>query len=167
MRDQMEVERLWCLHSDEVHSFVRRRVGCAQLAEDITSEVFVTVARSLERDSAADIQAGFLFTVARRRIVDSWRRRERTQRLVERCGDSMTVEMRGDDATASSSLIDLGWLDGVPDRQRTALVLRYVGELSVGEVADRMGESYGAVESLLARGRRSARRLAGDVPLAV
>jgi len=166
MRGQVEVERLWILHADEVHAFVRRRVGCSQLAEDITSEVFVTVARSFETNAEVDIHAGFLFTVARRRIVDSWRQRERGLRLVEQCGRSLIVGDAGDEQATLEGLMDLEWLDRMPARQRTALVLRYVGELSVGEVAERMGESYGVVESLLARGRRSARRLVDAVPLA-
>ena len=49
----------------------------------------------------------------------------------------------------------LSALERLPDRQRAALVLRYLDEFSVTEVADAMDLTYTAVESLLARGRRS------------
>jgi RNA polymerase sigma-70 factor (ECF subfamily) len=46
----------------------------------------------------------------------------------------------------------------VPAAQRAALVLRHVDGFSVPEVADLLGRSVEAVESLLARGRVSLRR---------
>jgi RNA polymerase sigma-70 factor (ECF subfamily) len=45
-------------------------------------------------------------------------------------------------------------LDALPERQRAAIVLRYVEEFSVTEVAEALEVGYQAAESLLARGRR-------------
>jgi len=152
MRDCARFENLWRTHGAELERFVRRRVGCPEQAADIASEVFVTVGRALAEDPSREINVGFLFTVANRRVVDSWRRKERDRRLVERCGSEMSQVPFG-----SSIDEDLGWLDGVPERQRVALALRYLDDLSVSQVAGRMGETYGVVESLLARARASAR----------
>ena len=46
-------------------------------------------------------------------------------------------------------------LDRVSPRQRAALVLRYLDDYSVQQVADALDLSYQGTESLLARGRRS------------
>ncbi len=43
-------------------------------------------------------------------------------------------------------------LAGLPERQRMAVVLRYIGDLPVGEVAEVMGCPTGTVKSLISRG---------------
>ena len=50
-------------------------------------------------------------------------------------------------------------LVGLPDDQRTALVLRYVDDLAIADVAELLGRSVRATESLLARGRAGLRSL--------
>jgi DNA-directed RNA polymerase specialized sigma24 family protein len=47
----------------------------------------------------------------------------------------------------------------LPMRQRSAVVLHYVGDLSVDEVARSMGISTGAVNRHLFRGRETLRRI--------
>jgi DNA-directed RNA polymerase specialized sigma24 family protein len=58
-----------------------------------------------------------------------------------------------EDGIATSDLV-LQVLDSLPSRQRRALMLRYLDEHSVAEVADTMEVSYQTAESLLARARR-------------
>ncbi|MEK7425424.1 MAG: sigma factor-like helix-turn-helix DNA-binding protein [Actinomycetota bacterium] len=53
-------------------------------------------------------------------------------------------------------------LKDLPDRHRAALILRYVDDLSVGEVAATLGLSLHATESLLARARDQVRRHRGE-----
>ena len=57
---------------------------------------------------------------------------------------------------AAADVLDA--LQTLPDRQRAALSLRYLEELSVAEIADELSVTYTAAESLLARGRRSFER---------
>jgi len=49
----------------------------------------------------------------------------------------------------------LAALRSLPHRQRTALLLRYLDEVSVSEVAEAIDTSYAGAESVLARARRS------------
>jgi RNA polymerase sigma-70 factor (ECF subfamily) len=42
--------------------------------------------------------------------------------------------------------------------QRTAIVLRYVDDLPVRDIAALLGRSEGAIESLLSRGKETLRR---------
>jgi len=51
----------------------------------------------------------------------------------------------------------------LPARQRTAIVLTYGEGLSNAEVADALGTSVSAVETLLVRGRQNLRRALSDV----
>ncbi len=54
-------------------------------------------------------------------------------------------------------------LDHLPNRYGDALEWRYIQELSVDEVAGRLGVGYKAAESLLARARESFRQGFADV----
>lgn len=55
--------------------FVRRRVETAEDAEDLTQEVFANAARRLDSSTSDSPTLAWLYTVARRRIVDEARRR--------------------------------------------------------------------------------------------
>ncbi len=52
-------------------------------------------------------------------------------------------------------------MEKLPDDQRTALELRYLGGLSVAEVAARMGRSTVSVTGLLYRGTKALRERMG------
>lgn len=156
MEELAEVEQLWREHAPQIRAFVRRKVGSDPVADDVTSDVFVAVANAVRKDPTMTVGVGLLYTVAKRRVVDLWRHEERQGRLVERCGDATRLDF-GRFEEPGAGLLDLAWLECVPVRQRTAIALRYIEGMSVGETAERMGVSYQGAESLLARGRSAAR----------
>jgi RNA polymerase sigma factor (sigma-70 family) len=61
------------------------------------------------------------------------------------------VDTAGDDR--SEHVLEA--LRSLPERQRLALSLRYLDEHSVAEVAEALGTTYRAAESVLARARSS------------
>lgn len=58
-----------------------------------------------------------------------------------------------------TELLDV--LRGLPHRQRTAVLLYYVADLPVREVADAMGVAEGTVKALLAQAREKLRTTLG------
>lgn len=64
-------------------------------------------------------------------------------------------------AAQADAVGDAAWLDDVlrtlPARQRTAIALRYLQDLSVGQIAEAMGCSTGTVKSQLSRGLQRLR----------
>ncbi len=149
------LESLFAQWSEDVFGFVLTRCGSPALAEDVTTEVFLAAARAVGGDDPDQVTRSWLLTTARRRLIDQWRR-QRTQRT--------TVErlLRQPAAANGGSSVDRyrvrRALDSMPGKQRLALTLRYLDDHSVAEVADELGLSYSAAESLLARARRSFRR---------
>jgi RNA polymerase sigma-70 factor (ECF subfamily) len=159
------LERLFDAHSDEVFRFVVARSGSHAVAEDVTGEVFLAAARRI-RDHGDDIDVRWLIGVARNRLIDTWRSRERDRRRLARA--SADPSNRDDHTDIPPSMHQdertLRALRSLPDRQRAAVVLRYLDELSVSEVADRLDMPYGTAESLLARGRRSFKQAYEEAP---
>ncbi len=135
-------------------------------ADDLASEVWIGVARGLPQftgDEAAF--RGWLFTIARRRVIDHRRRavRQRTD-VVSSDRLDMPIEWgpSGDPArTVLERLGAQGAIDDLVDEltpeQAEAVLLRVVAGLPVSEVARIMQRRPGAVRVLC---HRALRRLA-------
>lgn len=137
----------------DVYGFLLARSGEPELAEDLMAETYLAALDALRRRDDM-ITIGWLMTVARRRLVDHWRRRTSLRARLHRLATpaSMSLELDERDTTV------LRALQSLPTRQRAAITMRYIDELSVSEVADRLDVEYKAAESLLSRGRASLRR---------
>jgi RNA polymerase sigma-70 factor (ECF subfamily) len=130
-----------------VYRSASRLVGSDRArTDDLVQEVYLHLVRAVRSGAVQSVGIGWLITSTRHRFLDRLRgeqREERRLRLVEPLPEDPQAEVRG--------LADL------PDRERAALVLRYIDDLPVAEVADAMGLSVHATESLLARARRRLR----------
>ena len=70
-------------HYGRVYRFVRRRARSAEDAEDLTQEVFEAAAAAFANERlTSEPELAWLYTVAERRLVDSWRRQRRAEALV-------------------------------------------------------------------------------------
>lgn len=160
--DQEAARLLVARHAPRVLALARRMLGDQAEAEDVTQEAFLRLWRQAPDWRPGVASAGtWLHRVAANLCVDHLRRRRRLS------GDD-PPEIEDDTPSAAERMADAdrsaalrGALDELPDRQRAAIVLRHYGEMANPEIAERLGVSVEAVESLLARGRRAlARRLA-------
>lgn len=116
-------------------------------AEDLVQEAYTALLRQIRADATKDLQIGYLITTIRHRFVDGVRQADREERRLR----LVAVDSGPEPAMMPSQLAAL------PDRERAALVLRYVDDLPVPEVAEAMGLSVHAAESLLARARTRLR----------
>ena len=140
---------------DAVFGFVLARCGSRQLAEEVCSDTFAEAARVFVAGRRSEITRSWLFHAARLRLVDHWRRAERHRARIEKLTRSRPpLSTAGPDADPGDAEV-VAALDQLPERQRAALILRYLDEYSVGEVAEALELTYQATESLLARARRS------------
>lgn len=156
---RVELERLYDREVATVHGFLLARCGSAATAEDLTAEVFVDAARRFGEGRGREVTTGWLITVAKRRLIDHWRWADRERQRLDR--------VRREPRRAGPDDHDervLRALRSLSERQRIALTLRYLDDLSVSEVADTMEIEYSTAESLLARARRSFARAFEGTP---
>lgn len=137
------------------------RVQRATEPEDLTSEVFLGVFRGLATFEGSESQfRSWVFTIAHRRLLDERRRLRRAPPLAD---VDLDAYRRGGDVEREA-LESLGeqWVIGLCSRlsadQRTVLLLRVLGDLTLEEVARITGKSLGAVKALQRRALESLRR---------
>lgn len=152
------LETVFNAHHAHVFGFLLARCRSREVAADIAGETFVEAARAVKLGRSSTVTEAWLIHVARLRLIDHWRRQGREKRRVERLvrlsapADFVVVPDDGPDPSVGSAL------DALPANQRAALMLRYLDDHSVSEVADALELTYPATESLLARARRSFAR---------
>src|SRR6478735_9254703 len=125
-------------------------------AWDLTQE---TLARMGERwgRSRFDEPAAYARTVMARLNIDRIRRLRRKLPLLGGTREEASVDVVGE---TEAWLVDA--LATLSPRQRTALALRYVEDLDVRTIADRMRCSEGTVKSQLSRGTERLREHARE-----
>ena len=139
--------------------------GCGYFAarggvapDDLTGDVFVSVASGLAdfRGDRAALRR-WVFTIAHHRLVDEYRStRRRREVLVDEPAEPVPAVDRA--ATRlDPDLIDA--LGKLTDEQREVVVLRFVADLSVRDVATMLGRRSGAVKMLQTRGLTRVREV--------
>jgi RNA polymerase sigma factor (sigma-70 family) len=138
------------------------RANSAPDPEDVLSEVFLQVARDIARFEGEE--PGFrswVFTIAHHRLIDA--RRHAARRPVELSPEPPEPVGRADDA-ADEALAKIGTqevqrvLSLLSDDQRSVLLLRVIGDLSIEDVAKAVGKRPGAVKALQRRGLAAVKR---------
>jgi RNA polymerase sigma factor (sigma-70 family) len=119
-------------------------------AEDIVQDVYLTALTKARSGGLHELNVGYLMVATRHRHLDRLRSEQRAQRRLELVASAPPV-----DAPTRSLPPQLSDL---PERDRVALVLRYVDDLSVAHVGNELGISTHAAESLLARAARRLRQ---------
>ncbi|MDP9341324.1 MAG: SigE family RNA polymerase sigma factor [Actinomycetota bacterium] len=132
--------------------------GDRALAEDLVQEAFVRLAGRFRDLRNPDAFEWYL----RRTVVNLARSHFRHARVERRYAE----EQRGAVAGEVEAPTDMGerealWqaLLALPERQRTAIVLRYYEDLSEAQTADAMQCPVGTVKSLVSRGMDRLREL--------
>jgi RNA polymerase sigma-70 factor (ECF subfamily) len=132
--------------------------------EDVLSEVFLQVARSLPRFRGSDAEVRpWIFTIARHRAIDDRRRRRRRPSV--RGAPVPDVADRPAPDLPDASLVEA--LRRLTPEQREVVTLRFVADLSLDEVAVITKRSPGAVKSMQHRALEQLARILADPSSAV
>jgi RNA polymerase sigma-70 factor (ECF subfamily) len=130
--------------------------GDRQLAEDAAQEAFARALERWRRLRERPWAAGWVVTTALNVVRRSLRRRGAEPRPEPGTGQAGT-----DGAEDRLDLIRA--IRALPARQQEAVVLHYVADLPVSDVAEAMGVETGTVKAHLARAREAlARTLGGE-----
>jgi RNA polymerase sigma-70 factor (ECF subfamily) len=138
-----------------VYAFFARRVATREEAQDLTSEVFhqaLGSIRSFKWQGAPFV--AWLYGIASNVLSNHWQKLGRSP-----AGEEMELSDDGDEIERSVMLAEL--VESLPHDQGRVVLLRFVKQKSIREIADELGRSEGAVKQLQFRALENLREKLG------
>jgi RNA polymerase sigma factor (sigma-70 family) len=149
-------EQLFHEHSGWLYGYCLRLLRSPEEAEDAVQATYLNACRSLGNGTRPRAGSAWLLHIARN-VCFTRLRSARRRQGVERVGDIAVLEetVAAPDRSYDSLVGLTDALLALPERQREAILLREWQGLSHGEIAERLGISHSAAETLIFRARRS------------
>jgi RNA polymerase sigma-70 factor (ECF subfamily) len=149
-----ETERLYERYGKELYRYCLVRLKSPQEAEDAVQNTFIRVFRALEKDVEPEFELAWLYRIATnvclsRQGLTSRRAQWQSPRAV----DDLEVPARESEPETARELVAA--VTDLPKNLRDAFLLREWRGLSYVEIAESLGTSVAAVETLLVRARRN------------
>ncbi len=154
--EQAAIRALYDRHHEKIFRYIIARVSDPPLAEDLTGEVFARMVAHLPRFRRRGVPfRAWLYRIARNLVIDYYRKRDRWTLVgLEHAAAVSQAEQN------PVALVERGleWervrraLDTLTSAQRDVVVLRFVVDLPLQEVAMIVGKTVSAVKALQHRG---------------
>jgi RNA polymerase sigma-70 factor (ECF subfamily) len=133
----------------------RALLGDRAAAEDLTQETFAAVVIAARSGRPEALTMPWVMGVARHKLVDHHRRRARDERRLAlawaQSSDSVELELL--EGADPARVLEM--MRNLSPEHRLVLILKYVDELAVHEIATTLNRSLHATNSLLSRARRA------------
>ncbi len=151
--DSEAFAQLYDASLDRVYRYVFFRVSDAQMAEDITSQVFLKAWENLDgyKTKGAPFIA-WLYTIARNLVIDHYRTRKETVPLEEAVplpADGQNVGEQVETRFELQAMREA--LQFLTEDQQQVLIMKFIGGLSTDDIAKMMDKREGAVRALQMR----------------
>jgi RNA polymerase sigma-70 factor (ECF subfamily) len=153
------VEESFALYHGEIYGFLARMVRDPELAADLAQDTFVKAYRAYETLGDREKARAWLYSIANRVALDELRHR-RIVRFVPWTGESRGTSPSAETAALHGQMTAEmeRALARLPERQRSALILAEIHDLTGLELAAAMNSSHIAVRALLTRARDNLRQ---------
>ena len=146
-QDPARFAELYELHFERVYAYAVRRVGNRAEAEDLTAETFHQALANLKRFEWRGIPfAAWLFRIAGNLVRDRWQRSGREVPDDASLESAQISPAEIEEVERRATLYRL--VSTLPEEQRRVVVLRFVEQKSIKEVAREVGKTEGAVKQL-------------------
>ncbi len=151
-------------YQPQIYRFLFLKVAGREEAEDLTHQVFLSAWLGIPRYKHRGFPfSSWLYQIARNQVVDHYRARKEAVSLEGI--DPEAFAERFDEADMDKSLEverAIGMIRSLKQEYQDVLILRFVEDLSVKEVASMMGKSEGAIKLLQHRALRVLREKLGE-----
>ena len=159
--DKKAIGELYGSHVDLIYRYVSSRVRDKTVAEDLTAQVFLCMLEGLPHyECRGKPFVSWLYRIACARTVDYWRQQQRFPHEV--LDEALPADLSRPDEYMEAegewiTAIDL--LAQLTDDQQEVLILRFIGEMSLSQVAEILGKTVGATKALQHRALSTLSRL--------
>ncbi len=151
-------------YQDGVYRFLYYRVSDRQTAEELTGDVFIKMIKALPNYQIRKVPfQAWLFRIARNLTIDHYRKssvRDHTVLTEGFVSDEEDLETQADRSLTNEFLIAA--LDMLTEDQREVIILRFLNQMPISEVAIMLDKSDSAVKALQRRGLQSLRKIMNE-----
>jgi RNA polymerase sigma-70 factor (ECF subfamily) len=163
---QAALEQIYDAHVEQIYKFVYFKIGNREDAEDITSQVFIKAAHSLDVTQEEQTRLAWLYQVARTTITDHWRLYYRNpasslEQMEEAAPLHLAAEplrpgLADEEEVSGATTRVAAILEKLPDNYRRVLELRFLQGCSLKETAQAMNVTEGNAKVLQHRALHKA-----------
>ncbi len=167
-QDQAAFAEAYDLFVDKIYRFIYYKVGAAEDARDLTSAVFLKAWDHIRENRLTDEKTlpSLFYKIARNLVIDHYRKNAKTREDVSLDDPDGAIDLAdesqdpaGEFELASELAAVNDKLSELKDEYREAIVLRYIDELSISEIAEILDKSNGNARILIFRALKSLREL--------
>jgi RNA polymerase sigma-70 factor (ECF subfamily) len=164
-KDPEAFARLYDLYVTPIYRFIYFKVSNRQDAEDLTSEVFLkTWQYIVDSEQGVENLRALLYRTAKNLVIDFYRKKSnkdiiREEEFINNIEDERQQNLLAQIETATEMKNMEVILRKMKSDYREVLILRFIEELSINEIADVLDKSKGAVRVLIHRAIKVAREL--------
>ncbi len=164
--DTESFAQIFDFYSEKIYRFIYLKVATAQDAEDLTSETFLKVWQYVKEGKKVGTLQAFMYQVARNLVIDFYRKKGAPVESIE--DGEITIADRSDLSLEEKMTLKADMarteegLRKLKDAYREVIVLHYLKELSLVEVARVIEKSQGATRVLLHRGMKALKTVIGN-----
>lgn len=154
---------LYRSYVDEIYQYVYLRTGLSKvIAEDITQEIFMNVYKSYSGFKGLCSERTWIFKITKNKLNDFYRKQYHPKFEIVEIDDYMAEYLDDPSQNVQEIMITSfeqkkvrACLEGLPNQYKIVLVLKYVEEKSLKDIASLIGKSPKAIESILQRAKNS------------
>jgi RNA polymerase sigma-70 factor (ECF subfamily) len=150
-----------------LYVYVFELVRDEQTSLDLVQETFVSAARYIHGLHDDEKFGSWLFSIAHQKCIQRWRKRSKEETLLEEQVDSSIDEAEGPVdllIKKEQEEIFMDLLHQLPPPQRSVLLLYFVEDFSLEEIAGIIGAQIGTVKSRMHYAKKAFRKLYEEQP---
>lgn len=154
----------------KIYRFILFKISTPELAEDLTSQVFLQVwEHILNKNKIKQLQA-FIYQVARNKVIDYYRNKEKEELPLifsdNYLTDQKSDQIKFDGEVSLNKTLDnqslIKVINQLKGNYREVIVLRFVEELSIKEIAKILNKSKVNIRVLIHRALKELKDLLGQ-----
>lgn len=155
-----QFSKIYDEHIKKIYRFVYLKVSSEEIAQDIASEAFLRAWDKFKAGEEIKNMQAFLYQVARNLIVDHYREKAKVRTISSQ--EYQIPDPRMAVATEAQVESDMSQvrlaLSEINEDYQDLIILRYLDQLSIPEIAEISGKSEGAVRVSLHRAMQDLKK---------
>lgn len=155
MPDEKQFLSLYDENVGKIYRYIFFRVCSEELAQDLTSEVFLKSWQSLGQGKRMKNPRAFFYQVARNCIVDFYRQRDKSPLSLEEIAETAISDKTEGIADTTFRNLEMESvmraLTKISQDYREVIIWRYLDEMEIKEISEILDKSEGAVRVLISR----------------